>query len=47
MNALSMNGRNPDVPPGIPGGNINERGEFIFRGGPENEPIKLWFLLFH
>ena len=29
MNALSMNGGNPDVPPGSLGGNINERGEFI------------------
>ena len=41
MNALSMNGGNADVPPGSPGGNINERGEFIVRGGPENGPI-IW-----
>jgi len=41
MNALLMNGDNPDVPPGSPGGNINERGEFIVKGGPENGPI-IW-----
>ena len=38
MNALSVNGGNT-VGPSSPGGNLNERGEFIVRGGPQDGPI--------
>ena len=36
MNALSVNGENTQAGPG---GNPNERGEFLVKGGPQNGPI--------
>ena len=40
MNALSVNGGTPRGPPGGDAdGNVNERGEFIVKGGPRNGPI--------
>ena len=38
MNALSVNGGNT-VGPSSPGGNLNERGEFLVKGGPQDGHI--------
>ena len=37
MNALSVNGGNTG--PSSPGGNLNERGEFLVKGGPQDGHI--------